>query len=247
MLKNEEGFTLLHIIMIIVGFGILAAVATRFAIYATSEGKKVEAIQEMREILKGIYGDMELVPQSHFGYIGDLGEFPSSIEELYDSQGGNWDGPYVNVDFLEDPNDLMYDPWNQPYIVDYNNGTIKSTGSGTEILLNFRVSPTRLMNNRLVVKVKDWDNKDPKWFSYGDFTAWLYRVGNKATKNNLKEKINNYDGSFTFAGLTIGNFKLKVTYKEENMTQVRYVTIYPTGATTNLNVKFSTSFPQSLF
>ncbi|RKY84106.1 hypothetical protein DRQ09_09100 [candidate division KSB1 bacterium] len=251
LIKNQEGFTLLHLIMIIVSFGILAAVSVRFMVYATSEGKKTSAIKEMKEILRGIYGEPELTNQTNFGYIGDMGQFPPSLDKLYDGrgEGANWDGPYVSIEFVESESELLNDPWNQPYVIDYNDGLIKSVGSGDDIVVNFHVSSSKLLNNRLKITVKDWNDKEPKWFSYFNFRCRLYRIGNKGTKNILVGTLNSYNASskFTFTNIPVGNYRVEVRYSTENITQKRYVTIYPTGITTNLTIKFSTSFPQSLF
>jgi len=234
--------------MIIVGFGILASVAARFSMFAASEGRRQKAIQRMDEILIGIYGDPDVVPQSHFGFIGDTAELPPVVElvdALYSGKGAgtNWDGPYISLGFDEEEVNINYDPWGQLYVVDFNAGTITSTGSGSDMVLNFHYSQTKLLDNTLEVIVKDRNDNYPKPGSYSDLTGWLYRVGNQASKNNLKEKINSYTGSFVFTDVAVGNLRLEVKYAPDNVTKVKYVTILPTGGIQEVIIKFTTIFP----
>jgi hypothetical protein len=76
---------------------ILALIATVFAPLASSliDAQRANAeLEELRAIYEAITGD----PKSNqFGYLGDVGDYPSSLLDLVQSPGlPGWNGPYLN-------------------------------------------------------------------------------------------------------------------------------------------------------
>ena len=143
---QSHGFTLVELVIIIVVLGILGAfVAVKYSDFV--QQSRVEATRAEMEILKhAIVGNAQIVTGGKYtdiGYEGNLGVPPAQLEDLvvrpgsaeeYNKISGlGWNGPYIDPD-----NDkYLTDAWGQPYIYDPAARTIKSTGAGQEIVVNF--------------------------------------------------------------------------------------------------------------
>ena len=59
-------------------------------------------VQEMENLEYGMVGNPSLISngiRTDFGFVGDMGQFPTTLDELVTDQSGNWSGPYVAVNF----------------------------------------------------------------------------------------------------------------------------------------------------
>lgn len=129
-LVNTKGFTLFQLVALIVVLGIIAATAIQVVVVLTPSSWEAEASAEMEQIRCGIVGCTE----GDCGFIGDNGSIPTTLQDLLQSPGGNqycnWLGPYLDVSFVDNPMDYLYDPWGNPYIWDTENLTLTSTAGG---------------------------------------------------------------------------------------------------------------------
>ncbi|MFH1007981.1 MAG: type II secretion system protein GspG [Candidatus Latescibacterota bacterium] len=125
MLK-ESGFTLLGMVVILAVLAILAAVAVPSIFRSVLLSRENTTQLELKEIEKAIMG----VPKLRtYGYVGDMGRFPNTLEELntqgaqpgwatsgnFLSVGMGWRGPYIDKDFTSD--EYLQDDWNTPYVL----------------------------------------------------------------------------------------------------------------------------------
>ena len=102
MSKNEGGFTIMELVVVIIIIGLLAAfVAPKFF------GKVSEAKQ------KAAQGQIELFGAALDAFRLDVGRYPTTEEGLRalrekPSSVDNWKGPYL-------PKEIPMDPWGRPY------------------------------------------------------------------------------------------------------------------------------------
>lgn len=105
MRRQMSGFSLLEMAVV---FLVLALLATVFVPLASGLLDTQRANIEMDE-LTAIYTAVVGDPKSNtFGYLGDVGDYPSSLIYLVQSPGlTGWNGPYINEARLE--NSILYD------------------------------------------------------------------------------------------------------------------------------------------
>lgn len=145
-MKSESGFTLVELVIIIVVLGVVAAVAIP-KIGDLITGSKTNATKEEMLRLKGaIMGNSAATSGGRFsdrGYRGDVGSFPPNLTGLVTKPGGvavwnpytrlGWHGPYID----STGGDYLLDAWGVVYQYDSTARTLTSTGSGTNIVINF--------------------------------------------------------------------------------------------------------------
>ena len=142
-LATDGGFTLLELILVLVLIGIVAALAANLLANSLDQGRFEETQKRMEELKWGIAGNPDLVSngvRTHFGYLGDVGEFPSSLDDLVTKPGSvaawnastemGWNGPYVKSNFQENPNAFKTDGWGNT--LSYNNTTAVITSLGSD-------------------------------------------------------------------------------------------------------------------
>ncbi len=156
--KKASGFTLFQLVALIVVLGILAATAIQVVVILTPSSWEAEALAEMEKIRCGIVGCTE----GDCGFIGDNGAIPSQLQDLLEDPGSgqycNWLGPYLDVTFVDNPYDYLYDPWGNPYIWDTQNLTLTSTsgGNGAEPLtISLANEVTDLLSNTVQYQFTD--------------------------------------------------------------------------------------------
>ena len=131
--KSRNGFTLLEVIIVIGIISLMVGILVPM-VYRVWESSEVDTTKERISDLKiAMAGDPNLIQngvRTHFGYVGDIGQLPSSLNNLITNSDGvtNWNGPYLPRGF--DPNDYATDAW------------------GTQIYYNSSSGPGELMELR---------------------------------------------------------------------------------------------------
>lgn len=131
---GKKGFTLLEIIVVLTITAILLAAMVPMGFQYLESRREQATREEIREIYNAIFGNPA---KGDFGYIGDVGAFPSSLDDLVAKPGGvssfafhtnsvgyGWRGPYLDKDTGE-----LIDGWGNAY--DYGvveTGQIRSPG-----------------------------------------------------------------------------------------------------------------------
>jgi len=95
--RKTLGFTLIELLIVIVILGLLMSLVAP-AMFSKVDSTKIKAAK----------AQMEMFRTSLDTYRLDLGEYPSSLDELFESDRQGWDGPYL-------PKKIPLDPWNNPY------------------------------------------------------------------------------------------------------------------------------------
>ena len=145
-LKNQHGFSLVELVIIIVVLGIMGTVATVKYIDFVNESKIKATQAEMDALRRAIIGNAEIIAGGKhvdIGYEGNVGTPPAQLQDLITKPGAvpayspasglGWNGPYLKN--IQD--DYLKDAWGQNYVYDPSTRTIKSVGSGEDIVVNF--------------------------------------------------------------------------------------------------------------
>jgi len=95
---KTKGFTLIELLIVIVILGLLMSLVApkMFSKVGSSKQKTAKA-------------QMQMLQTSLDTYRLDVGDYPTSLNELRQSNSPNWDGPYI-------PKSVPNDPWGTDYV-----------------------------------------------------------------------------------------------------------------------------------
>ena len=96
--KNEMGFSLIELLIVMVIMGLLAALVGPRMFGKVGKSKQNAARSQMA-----------LLETALDTYRLDVGKYPSDLQSLRTSDGEKWDGPYL-------PKSVPKDPWGHPYV-----------------------------------------------------------------------------------------------------------------------------------
>jgi prepilin-type N-terminal cleavage/methylation domain-containing protein len=107
---TNRGFSLLEIGVVIVIILILAAMLAPIMGGLVDVDRSTKASAELERIYRAIVGNPAA---GNFGYLGDVGDYPTSLIDLVQDNGlDGWDGPYLTDVYVE--NGIVYDSLGSP-------------------------------------------------------------------------------------------------------------------------------------
>lgn len=234
-IREVRGFTLIEVLMTVVIIGILAAVAMR-SVQSSIDGSRVRETQaEMDELIVAIAGNPDLYNngmRSDFGYVGDVGALPSSLDDLVTNPGGytTWRGPYVSRRFTQDTDGFKKDAWGNTYT--YTSGiTLASTGGGSTPMTKSAASASSdLITTPIAGTVTDAAGNPPGDSSVAVNVTVLYPDGaGGMTSSSINPSAG---GSFSFSNIPVGVRTVTAVYRATADTVVTYAALLPqVGAT----------------
>lgn len=226
----ENGFTLIEILMAIVIIGILSAVAMR-AIQSSLDSSRVRETQsEMDQLAYAIAGNPNLNnngKRSDFGYVGDIGAVPSSLDDLVTNPGGlsTWNGPYISGRFTQDADGYKKDAWGNDYTLT-DGITLASTGGGVvPMTKSVAASTSDLLGTTIVGTVKDAGGNPPDDSAIAITVSITYPDGSGGTTSAIATPT--AGGAFAINGVPIGTRLVTAVYRATNDTAVSYATLFP--------------------
>ena len=225
----ESGFTLIELVLVVVIIGLLAATAMRSGGALYESAKVEETKQELTSLAHAIAGNPELHSngvRSDFGYVGDIGALPPSLDALYSNPGGyaTWKGPYISNRYTQTPTDFKTDAWGAAYA--YGGVTITSPGSGASIVRQVAATASDLLLNSASGTVTDNDGTPPG-NDYRDSVEVLLSYPDGAGSTTSLIGYPDAGGYFYFDSLPIGNHRLSIIYLPTGDTLKRVVSITP--------------------
>jgi type II secretory pathway pseudopilin PulG len=226
------------VVLVVAIMGILTAIAAQKWGGALEQSRFENTRKEMDRLAVAIAGNAELTAngvRTDFGYVGDVGALPANLDALVTNPGGysTWNGPYVQNDFTQNPNDYKQDAWGTDYT--YSGGvTIVSNGSGSAVTKQFSGAAADLTSNSVAGSITDGFDHSPGDSATAVTVALTYPNGagsmTTATTNP------NAGGSFEFSGsVPVGTHKVEAIYLDDTLT--RYVSVLP-KSTAVINFRF---------
>jgi prepilin-type N-terminal cleavage/methylation domain-containing protein len=223
-IKMTHGFTLIEAVIVILVIGVLASVAIRQIGTTIDTAKYEQTKRELDHLANAIVGNPEIRSggaRTDFGYVGDNGVLPSTLDALAANPGlATWAGPYVAGGATA--TDFKTDGWGTAYY--FADTMIRSTGSGSNIDKIFSVSSTELLNNTVAGQVINADGTMPGDLADSIRIQLLYPSGGSLIAASVSPDA---AGSFTFGGVPIGNHALRLIYLPDDDTIAYPVTVYP--------------------
>jgi hypothetical protein len=219
--------------------GILATVAMRSLEGSVERSRFQQTQDEMDQLVTAITGNADLYAnglRSDFGYVGDIGTVPSSLDDLVANPGlGTWNGPYVTGQFAQDTQGFKKDAWGNTYT--FTNGiTIASSGGGSTPLTKSAASAASdLTSNTVSGTVTDAAGNPPGDSSVAISVTITYPDGAGSTTTSSVNP--GSGGSFSFTGIPIGNQQVNAVYRATDDTVTAFASVLPkNGAAVSLRL-----------
>lgn len=233
---DNRGFTLIEIAIVIVTLAILAT-AAMLRMQETIETAKYEGTKaELDNLARAIVGNPDVYTagaRSDFGYVGDNGTLPATLDALAQNPGGwsTWQGPYIEAG---NNDEFKKDAWGVNYT--YNGTSIVSTGSGSNITRTVAASATALTANIVSGSVRDANLNVPTG-SLGSSIAILLSYPNGSGGTTTASTSVDDNGVFTISSVPIGNHALRVIYTPDTDTLAVPINVCP-GRDVHLDIIF---------
>lgn len=227
---DQSGYTLIEMIVVVVVIGILAAVSIRSLGNINENARFDETTEKMHRLAAAIAGNPRSIGgegRENYGYVGDNGCLPSSLDELFhDSHGyATWDGPYA-LDEIGESSTLQYskeDAWGRAFT--YNGLEITSIGSGSPITRSIASSVDGILYNKAAFAVVDLNFTPPGPIYKDSVELNLQFPRNGILLNTAKHT--DAGGYVEFDSVPIGIHRLDLIWLPQNDTLRRRIAIEP--------------------
>ncbi|MGD8922684.1 MAG: prepilin-type N-terminal cleavage/methylation domain-containing protein [Candidatus Zixiibacteriota bacterium] len=229
---SQRGHNLIEVIVVIIIIGILSTVAVRSLKNQTEMARMEETRHELQSLAHAIAGDPRLLSggvRTDFGYVGDVGSLPPSLDALQQNPSGyaTWKGPYIYDNFSSSGTgtEFMRDAWGQNY--EYSGGiAITSTGSGSSVSQVIAGSVADLLSNRVATVTTDIDNTPPG-VVFRDSVRVVLTYPDGAGSLAVRALTPGADGYAVFDSIPIGIHRLNLVYLPTDDTLSRNIVVNP--------------------
>ena len=225
---------MIEMILVVVIIGMLASIAIQSLNKDENTRRFDVTAIEMDRLARAIVGDERLITdgvRTDFGYVGDIGSLPSSLDDLVANPGNysTWKGPYIRNDFNENSEDYKRDAWNNLYI--YSGGiTIGSAADGTPITKQFAGSERELTGNSVRGIVSDRAGLPPS-DNASNVTVTIFFPDGSGSMTDLSG-VTSRSGEFSFENdIPIGIHLIRAIDVVANDTASKYIAVNPGSVT----------------
>jgi general secretion pathway protein G len=242
VLKSQRGFTLIELVVVILILGIMVGVAVRKMGSTITTAQVERTKSELDQLAAAIVGNPATYSQgsrSDFGYVGDIGALPTSLDNLLTNPGSysTWSGPYIERGIKS--TDYKKDAWGVDFVL--TGTTLRSTGSGSNIDKLFAASAAILTTDTISGSICDADRSCPG-VVYKDSLKLVLTYPNGSGGSTTTTVYPDKNGVFAIAPVPIGVRTLKAIYIPATDTLSIPVTVYP-----GKNCRLEITFPTDLF
>ncbi|MGH9339136.1 MAG: hypothetical protein ACRD1R_06015 [Acidobacteriota bacterium] len=171
---KQKGISLLESVTALAVIAIIVGAAAPLSITFLDNRREAETLDQLETFKRAIIGDPRIISseaRTSFGYLGDLGNLPASLTDLwingtqpafaFDSTlktGVGWAGPYLNTQVLEFLNQIALDSWGNPIDwtrPDDSSGAIGKTVKGRLV----SPGPNKILGDSDDLKVEIFDTE----------------------------------------------------------------------------------------
>lgn len=230
-INNNNGFSLIEMVVVVVVIGIVAAVALQSSAVSVDSVRRTNTERKLDDLADAIVGNPNLMQdgvRSDFGYIGDVGAFPAGLSALYTNPGGlpTWNGPYIHPPFAQDTVSYRADDWGQPFTYAGGLAITSPGGSGPQIVKRLAESTGDYLLNRITGTVKDKNGSTPGG-TYKDSIEIKINLPAGASGLITKTYKPDASGAFTLDSIPAGIRYIRFIYKPTADTVRRYFAVLP--------------------
>jgi type II secretory pathway pseudopilin PulG len=256
---KTKAFTLLEIVIILAMLAIIAGSMVPLLIKSVETDREKITLERMRAINEAIMGNQRL---GSFGYIGDVGDMPPSLNDLITKPGGvsafafytnnvgyGWRGPYLDVEFQS-----LKDGWGNDFKFSTADGLpegqIKSSGpdgslgNSDDIVFPFLPNGEKVEKNAplLVTVMVDSLTVTPASVRGGglpnprDTVVEVFYASNGAevvTPLSQSAKPLGFDNVGFLFNIHHGPHAVRITFGPEGSTNTNLFTVWITGGVQN--------------
>lgn len=229
-IESENGFSLVELTVVLIAIAIALAVVMQSMTSSLDDIRRAETEREMEQLADAIVGNPEQTAngvRSDFGYVGDVGTFPASLNALRTNVGSRptWSGPYLLIEHTQDSLSYLLDAWGAAYSYSGSN-TITSTGSGSTITKKIANATADYLRNTVTGTVTDIAGATPGAVKY-DSVNILIDVPSGASGTVVKSYKPNSSGQFTLDSIPAGIRRIRAVYTPANDTAELYYPVMP--------------------
>lgn len=133
--RRHAGFTLIEIVVALVLVSLVAGALAPLVVRQANERRRVLTIEKLKRLHRGMVGAAEY---DTFGFVGDMGALPATLDELValgaqppylvdvNGIGAGWNGPYA--DGVGPGSDPVVDGWGTAFQYNAVAGQVTSAG-----------------------------------------------------------------------------------------------------------------------
>ncbi len=240
--RQQRGYSLIEMVVVILILGVLTAVTMRSLRGANDAVRVEETRAELDRLAWAVAGNPELTSggrRTDYGYVGDVGALPADLVALVTNPGlGTWRGPYVRDEFYAAGGgaEISYslDAWGKPYTL--AGVDISSSGGGSSLTRRIANDADALLRNTVTVVVTDLAAMPPGAV-YADSVELLLTIPNGLGSTTTMQANPRPNGTAEFDSIPIGSHLLALVYGPMADTLRRQVTVDP-GQHVHLDLQY---------
>lgn len=228
-MHSSRGYSLIEIIIVVVILGILASVSIRALRSADETARFEETRTKLQHLAEATAGSPSATGDagSDFGFIGDNGTLPTSVNDLFENPGGwgTWNGPYIE-DRVHGGGARYFavDGWGAAIVrsgVEY-----VSTGSGSTVSYPFGTGSDDLLYNPVTITITDID-LTPPGPDYKDSLVATIEYPDGSGDITTRSASPDASGFVQMDSIPIGVHTLRIVYTPDSDTLTQRVTVRP--------------------